>query len=64
MDQARVYVEAGKTLPIVTSILNVWQHDPADVARDHAKLVADHPDRFILGSASDTPRRRATTRAR
>jgi probable F420-dependent oxidoreductase len=49
VEQALVYVEAGKTLPIVTSILNVWQHDPADVARDHHRLVRDHPDRFILG---------------
>jgi probable F420-dependent oxidoreductase len=49
VEQARVYVEAGRTLPVITGILNVWQHDPADVARDHAKLSADHPDRFILG---------------
>ena len=49
VEQARVYVEAGKTLPVITGILNVWQHDPADVAREHTKLVADHPDRFILG---------------
>jgi probable F420-dependent oxidoreductase len=49
VDQARVYVEATTTLPVITGILNVWQHDPGDVARDHAKLTADHPDRFILG---------------
>jgi probable F420-dependent oxidoreductase len=49
VEQARVYVEAGRTLPVVTSILNVWQHDPGDVARAHAELVSDHPDRFILG---------------
>src|SRR3954468_15748962 len=47
--QARVYVEAGTTLPVITGILNVWQHDPADVARDHANLTKDFPDRFILG---------------
>ena len=34
---------------MITGILNVWQHDPADVARDHAKLTGDHPDRFLLG---------------
>src|ERR1700712_2104158 len=49
VEQARPYVEAGTTIPVITGILNVWQHDPADVARDHAKLTADHPDRFILG---------------
>ncbi len=49
VEQARVYVEAGRTIPVITGILNVWQHDPADVAREHAKLTSDHPDRFILG---------------
>jgi probable F420-dependent oxidoreductase len=49
VEQAREYVEAARTLPVITGILNVWQHEPADVAAAHAKLVADHPDRFILG---------------
>src|SRR4051794_1588946 len=49
VEQARPYVEAGTTIPVLTGILNVWQYDPADVARDHAKLVADHPGRFVLG---------------
>jgi probable F420-dependent oxidoreductase len=49
VEQARPYVEAGETIPVATGILNVWQHDPADVARDHAKLTADHPGRFLLG---------------
>jgi probable F420-dependent oxidoreductase len=49
VEEARTYVEAGTTLPVITGILNVWQHDPADVAREHVRLVADHPDRFLLG---------------
>jgi|tagenome__1003787_1003787.scaffolds.fasta_scaffold20833486_2 probable F420-dependent oxidoreductase len=49
VEQARVYVEAGTTLPVITGILNVWQHRPADVAREHAKLTGEHPDRFLLG---------------
>src|SRR3954447_16204935 len=49
VDVARVYVEATTTLPVITGILNVWQHDPADVARDHHRLTTEHPDRFILG---------------
>src|SRR4051812_24509283 len=49
VEQARVYVQASSTLPVITGILNVWQHDPAHVAREHAKLIADHPDRFLLG---------------
>jgi probable F420-dependent oxidoreductase len=49
VQEARAYVEASSTIPIATGILNVWQHDPADVAREHAKLTADHRDRFLLG---------------
>lgn len=49
IEQARAYVEAGTSIPVVTGILNVWQHDPADVAREHRKLTSDHPDRFLLG---------------
>jgi len=49
VEQAREYVEVGTTLPVITGILNVWQHEPADVAAAHARLVADHPDRFVLG---------------
>jgi probable F420-dependent oxidoreductase len=49
VQQARAYVEASTTIPVVTGILNVWQHDPADVAREYTKLKSDHPDRFLLG---------------
>jgi probable F420-dependent oxidoreductase len=49
VEQAREYVEAAETLPVITGILNVWQHEPADVAAAHARLTADHPDRFVLG---------------
>jgi probable F420-dependent oxidoreductase len=49
VQEARVYVEASTRIPVVTGILNVWQHDPVDVARDHAELTSDHPGRFLLG---------------
>jgi probable F420-dependent oxidoreductase len=49
VQQARAYVEASRTIPVITGILNVWSHDPADVAREHAQLTTDHPDRFLLG---------------
>ncbi len=35
--------------PIATGILNVWQHTPQDVAAAQKQLVADFPDRFLLG---------------
>jgi probable F420-dependent oxidoreductase len=47
--QAREFLERSSTLTIATGILNVWQHDPADVAAAHAELTRDFPDRFLLG---------------
>ncbi len=49
LEQTRPYLEAGSTLPVATGILNVWQHEPADVARGHAELRRDFGDRFLLG---------------
>jgi probable F420-dependent oxidoreductase len=49
LDQTRPYLEAGTTLPVIPGILNVWQHEPADVARGHAELRAEFGDRFLLG---------------
>jgi len=46
---ARVFLERSSTLTVATGILNVWQHDPADVAAQHAELTRDFPDRFLLG---------------
>ncbi len=40
---------ATETLVCATGILNVWQHRPADVAREHAELTAQYPDRVVLG---------------
>jgi probable F420-dependent oxidoreductase len=49
VDETRPYVEATSTLPVLTGILNIWQHDPADVARDASRLRADSNGRFTLG---------------
>jgi probable F420-dependent oxidoreductase len=49
LEQVRPYLERTSSMTIATGILNVWQHDPADVAREHAQLKHDHPDRFLLG---------------
>src|ERR671934_2252380 len=46
---AREFLERSSTLTIATGILNVWQHEPGDVAAQHAELVRDFPDRFLLG---------------
>jgi probable F420-dependent oxidoreductase len=47
--QAREFLERSSTLTIATGILNVWQHEPPDVAAQHAELTRDFPDRFLLG---------------
>jgi probable F420-dependent oxidoreductase len=57
-------------MTIATGILNVWQHEPADVAAGHAALTRDFPGRFLLGigighpeATSDYTRPLATMRA-
>jgi probable F420-dependent oxidoreductase len=49
LEQTRPFLEASKGMPIVTGILNVWQHEPADVAAGHAQLQRDFDGRFLLG---------------
>ncbi|MCV7433347.1 LLM class F420-dependent oxidoreductase [Mycolicibacterium bacteremicum] len=40
---------ATKTVTIATGILNLWMHDPAEVAATHTRLQAAHGGRFLLG---------------
>jgi probable F420-dependent oxidoreductase len=40
---------ATSTLTVGTSIVNMWQSDPAVVARSYARIEAGHPGRFVLG---------------
>ncbi len=49
LDDARTYLEASEEITIATGILNIWQHDPADVARQHLELSAQYPGSFLLG---------------
>jgi probable F420-dependent oxidoreductase len=49
LEQARPFLEASKTMTVATGILNVWQHEPADVAAGHAELQRDFGGRFVLG---------------
>ena len=49
VEEARPYLEDGDTITVATGILNVWQHTPQDVAAAQQQLVADFPDRFLLG---------------
>jgi probable F420-dependent oxidoreductase len=47
--QARPFLERSTTLTVATGILNVWRHEPADVAAERAELVREFPGRFLLG---------------
>ena len=42
-------LDATRSIPVATGILNVWMHDAAEVAAEHARISAVHPDRFLLG---------------
>jgi probable F420-dependent oxidoreductase len=46
---ARPYLENTSTMTIATGILNVWQHEPHDVAEGQKQLTRDFPGRFLLG---------------
>jgi probable F420-dependent oxidoreductase len=49
VQEAVPFLEASSTITIATGVLNVWQHDPADVAAAHAETTARFPGRFLLG---------------
>jgi probable F420-dependent oxidoreductase len=49
LEQTRPFLEQSSKLTVATGILNVWQHDPADVAAQHAELQRDFDGRFLLG---------------
>lgn len=43
---------ATRRMPVATGILNIWMHDPAEVARGRADIVARFGPRFLLGLGS------------
>jgi probable F420-dependent oxidoreductase len=46
---ARPFLEGSDTLVVATGILNVWRHEPADVAAAHGRLNDEFGGRFLLG---------------
>jgi probable F420-dependent oxidoreductase len=46
---------ATTTLAVGTSIVNMWQSDPATVARSFARIEASFPGRFVLGVGAGHP---------
>jgi probable F420-dependent oxidoreductase len=50
MDAIAHLLASTKQVVIATGILNLWMHEPSDVAAKHAALTAQHGDRFLLGT--------------
>jgi probable F420-dependent oxidoreductase len=49
VDRAIPPLEATSRITVATGILNIWQHDPAEVAGRHAVLNTTYRGRFLLG---------------
>jgi probable F420-dependent oxidoreductase len=47
--QAEELLDATSTLMLATSIVNMWQDQPEDVAGSFARVQRRHPGRFLLG---------------
>lgn len=42
-------LDATSTLTVATGIVNIWASDAVEVAASYRRIVAKHPDRFVLG---------------
>src|SRR5689334_15293273 len=49
MGAAEHLLRSTERVPVATGILNIWMHEPAAVAIEHARLQATFPGRFLLG---------------
>jgi probable F420-dependent oxidoreductase len=70
LPSTRPLLAASSQLTVATGIVNVWSYDPAELAAEHAALVADFPGRLLVGigighpeATSDYTRPLATMRA-
>jgi probable F420-dependent oxidoreductase len=45
----RALLDATERVTVATGILNIWMHEPDEVATGHAALTAAYPGRFLLG---------------
>ncbi|KUI01891.1 LLM class F420-dependent oxidoreductase [Mycobacterium sp. IS-3022] len=49
LDSVEHLLSSTKQVAIATGILNLWMHEPADVAARYASLTETHGERFLLG---------------
>jgi probable F420-dependent oxidoreductase len=55
LERARLLIEATVRPVVATGILNVWMHDPREVAEAHASLALLAQGRFLLGLGVSHP---------
>lgn len=48
-DVVRNLLGATRRTVVATGILNLWMHEPADVAASYASISTAYPDRFLMG---------------
>jgi probable F420-dependent oxidoreductase len=56
MAAAELLLASTSTLTVATGVLNIWMHNPVQVAREHLLLQAAYADRFLLGLGVGHPR--------
>jgi probable F420-dependent oxidoreductase len=49
LTDVRPFLDTTNTITVVSGIVNVWRHDPDDVAAGHAQLRDAFGERFLLG---------------
>jgi probable F420-dependent oxidoreductase len=49
LSQIEHLLDATARITIATGIVNIWNTDPAVLAQSYHRIVARHPDRFLLG---------------
>ncbi|MCV7281302.1 LLM class F420-dependent oxidoreductase [Mycolicibacterium flavescens] len=49
LDSVDHLLSSTKQVTVATGILNLWMHEPADVAARYASLTEQHGERFLLG---------------
>ncbi len=48
-EAASALLDATSRVVLATGILNLWMHEPAEVAAAHTRITSAHADRFLLG---------------
>jgi probable F420-dependent oxidoreductase len=48
-------LDATETLVVATGIVNIWASPADEVGRSYQRIVARHPDRFVLGIGAGHP---------